>query len=33
MAMRVQRHTVSKQAMLLDGLTLAHSNGAYVGVA
>ena len=34
MAIRVQRHTnVSKQATLLAGLTLARSNGAYVGVA
>ena len=34
MAIRMQRHTnVSKQATLLDGPVLAHSNGAYVGVA
>ena len=34
MAIHVQRHTnVSKHATLLASLTLARSNGAYVGVA
>ena len=34
MAICVQRHTnVNKQATLLDDLTLARSNGVYVGVA